>query len=176
MTMTYDNTGAAYDFNTFKDSTAKKLPKRKTEKTAKQADKNKVVSIPQDEIVKIRRRKHNPFKLFIGSAVGLAVTFAVAVIIIGQVQLTELNQQIINKRAQLNNAQSTYTQNQMAIQSNHSTTDIENFAKDKLGMSKAENAQKEFVSLSKGDKAEIAGDANKNFFQKMIDAITGLWS
>ena len=104
------------------------------------------------------------------------MTFAVAVIIIGQVQLTELNQQIINKRAQLNNAQSTYTQNQMAIQSNHSTTDIENFAKDKLGMSKAENAQKEFVSLSKGDKAEIAGDANKNFFQKMIDAITGLWS
>ena len=67
MTMTYDNAGAAYDFNTFKDSTAKKLPKRKTEKTAKQADKNKVVSIPQDEIVKIRRRKHNPFKLFIGS-------------------------------------------------------------------------------------------------------------
>ena len=43
-------------------------------------------------------------------------------------------------------------------------------------MSKAENAQKEFVSLSKGDKAEIAGDANKNFFQKIIDAITGLWS
>ncbi len=176
MTMTFDNRSAAYDLNAFKDSTAKKLPKKKTEHKAKQADKNKVVSLPQDEIVKIRRRKHNPVKLFIGGAVSVAITFAVAVIIIGQVQLTELNQQIITKKAQLSNAQSTYTQNQMAIQSNHSTTDIENFAKDKLGMSKAENAQKEFVSLSKGDKAEISGDANKNFFQKIIDAITGLWS
>jgi archaellum biogenesis protein FlaJ (TadC family) len=115
----------------FKDSTAKKLPKKKTEQQAEKAPKNKVVSLPQDEIVKIRRRKHNPFKLFLGGITGVAVTFAVAVIIIGQVQLTELNQQIINKKALLSNAQSTYTQNQMAIQSNHSTTDIENFAKEK---------------------------------------------
>lgn len=176
MTLTYDNRSAAYDLSLFKDSTAKKLPKKKTEKKVEKTEKNKVVSLPQDEIVKIRRRKHNPFKLFIGSMASLAITFAVAVIIIGQVQLTELNQQIITKKAELSNAQSTYTQNQMAIQSKHSTTDIENFAKEKLGMSKAENAQKEFVSLSKGDKAEISGDANKNFFQKMIDAITGLWS
>lgn len=176
MTLTYDNRSAAYDLNIFKDSTAKKLPKKKTEKQAEKAEKNKVVSLPHEEIVKIRRRKHNPVKLFIGGLGSLAITFAVAVIIIGQVQLTELNQQIITKKAQLSNAQSTYTQNQMAIQSNHSTTDIENFAKEKLGMSKAENAQKEFVSLSKGDKAEISGDANKNFFQKILDAITGLWS
>ncbi len=175
MTLTYDNRSAAYDFNLFKDSTAKKLPKKKTEEKT-QNTKNKVVTIPQDEIVKIRRRKHNPFKLFIGALAGAVITFAVAMIIIGQVQLTELNQQIITKKAELSNAQSTYTQTQMAIQSKHSTTDIENYAKNKLGMSKAENVQKEFVSLSKGDKAEISGDVNKNFFQKIIDAVTGLWS
>lgn len=176
MTLTYDNRSAAYDLNVFKDNTAKKLPKKKTEKQAEKADKNKVVTLPQDELVKIRRRKHNPFKVFVGSVAGAVITLAVAMIIIGQVQLTELNQQIITKKAELSNAQSTYTQNQMAIQSKHSTTDIENYAKDKLGMSKAENVQKEFVSLSKGDKAEISGDVNKNFFQKIIDAITGLWS
>ncbi len=175
MTLTYDNRSTAYDFNLFKDSTAKKLPKKKTEEKT-QNTKNKVVTIPQDEIVKIRRRKHNPFKLFIGAVAGAVITFAVAMIIIGQVQLTELNQQIITKKAELSNAQSTYTQTQMAIQSKHSTTDIENYAKNKLGMSKAENVQKEFVSLSKGDKAEISGDVNKNFFQKIIDAVTGLWS
>lgn len=172
MTMTFDNRSAAYDLNVFKDNTAKKLPKKKTEEKTK----NKVVAIPQDEIVKIRRRKHNPFKIFVGAVASAVITLAVAMIIVGQVQLTELNQQIITKKAELSNAQSTYTQNQMAIQSKHSTTDIENYAKDKLGMSKAENVQKEFVSLSKGDKAEISGDVNKNFFQKIIDAVTGLWS
>jgi cell division protein FtsL len=176
MTLTYDNRSAAYDLNMFKDSTAKKLPKKKTEQQAEKAPKNKVVSLPQDEIVKIRRRKHNPFKLFLGGITGVAVTFAVAVIIIGQVQLTELNQQIITAEETLRNTQSSYTQVQMAVQSKLSTTEIENYAKEKLGMSKAENAQKEFVSLSEGDKAEISEDANQNFFQKIINAFKGLWS
>ena len=176
MAMTFDNRSAAYDLSLFKDNTAKKLPKKKTEKETAQVRKNKVVSIPQDELVKIRRRKHNPFKLFIGAVASAAVTAIVAMIIIGQVTLTELNQQIIQMQAQLSNAQSTYTQNQMAIQSKHSTTDIENYAKDELGMSKAENVQKEFVSLSRGDKAKISKDANRNFFQKIINAFTGLWS
>ena len=64
----------------------------------------------------------------------------------------------------------------MALQSKLSTSEIENFAQDKLGMSKAENVQKEYVSLSEGDKAEVSENANRNFFQKIIDAITGLWS
>ena len=53
---------------------------------------------------------------------------------------------------------------------------IEKYAEEKLGMSKTENAQKEFVSLSKGDKAEISSDANLNIFQKIFNAFTGLWS
>ena len=100
----------------------------------------------------------------------------IAAIIVGQAQLTELNQQIITAQETLENAQSTYTQLQMGIQSKLSTTEIEKYAETKLGMSKTENAQKEFVSLSQGDKAEISGDANLNFFQKIINAITGLWS
>ncbi|MCH5303372.1 MAG: hypothetical protein J1E41_00790 [Ruminococcus sp.] len=176
MAITYDNRSAAYDLNLFKDSTAKKLPKKKTEQQTGEVRRNKVVTIPQDELVKIRRRKHNPFKLFVGAVASVAITIVVAMIIIGQATLTELNQQIILKKAELSNAQSTYTQTQMAIQSKHSTTDIENFAKDKLGMSKVENVQKEFISLSQGDKAEISKDANQNFFQKIINAFTGLWS
>ena len=101
MTLTYDNRSAAYDLNMFKDSTAKKLPKKKTEQQAEKAPKNKVVSLPQDEIVKIRRRKHNPFKLFIGAVMSVAVTFAVAVIIIGQVQLTELNRLFLRRNMSL---------------------------------------------------------------------------
>ena len=165
--MAYEN-NAAYDLNLFRDNTAPKLPKEKTKTKHKRDD--KVVTIPNEEIIKIRRRRHNPFMVFLGSVAGVVIT------IIGQVQLTELNQQIITAEESLRNAQSTYTQNQMAIQSKLSTNEIENYAKEKLGMSKAENAQKEYVSLSKGDKAEISENANQNFFQKIINAFTGLWS
>ncbi len=169
--MAYGNNSAAYNHDFFRDNTAKELPKEKQKQ-----NKSKVVSIPQDALIKIRRRKHNPFRLFVGAVSGALITVIVSVIIIGQVQLTELNQKIINTKEELENARSTYTQSQMAIQSKLSTNQIEEYAQGKLGMSKAENAQKEYVSLSEGDKAEISEDANQNFFQKIINALTGLWS
>ena len=104
------------------------------------------------------------------------ITAIVALIIVGQVQLTELNQQIISTKAELSTAQSTNTQRNMAIQSKLSSSDIEDYAREKLGMTKATNAQKEYVSLSKGDKAEISRAADKNFFEKVWDSISGLWS
>ena len=171
--MVYEN-NAAYKFDMFRDNTAPELPKKKT--AEKHKNDNKVVSIPQEALIKIRRRKHNPFKLFLGSAAAAVVVIIIGAIIVGQVQLTELNQQIITAQETLRNSQSEYTQNQMALQSKLSTSEIEKYAQDKLGMSKAENVQKEYVSLSEGDKAEIFENANRNFFQKIIDAITGLWS
>lgn len=170
--MMYENRNAAYDLNLFKDNTAKELPKKED----KVSRKNKVVNLPQEELMKIRKRKHNPFVLFIGGVATVAITMIVATIIIGQVQLTELNQEVIYAQTKLANAQSTYTQLEMAVQSKLSTAEIENYAENTLGMSKAGNAHKEFVSLSEGDKVEISSEANKNFFQKTIDAIKGLWS
>lgn len=172
--MTYENRNAAYDLDYFKDNTAKKIPKKES-KTEYNKD-NKVVTIPQEEIFKIRKRKHNPFKLFVGGISAAVVTLTIATIIVGQVQLTELNQKVITAQQTLADAESEYTQLQMAVQSKLSTSEIEKYAEEKLGMSKAENAQKEFVSLSKGDKAEISSDANLNIFQKIFNAFTGLWS
>lgn len=171
--MAYEN-NAAYQFDMFRDNTAPELPKEN--KTEKHKQDNKVLTLPREELIKIRRRKHNPFKLFVGSVAAAVVTIIIGAIIVGQVQLTEVNQQIIAAEETLRNTQSSYTQNQMALQSKLSTSEIEKYAQDKLGMSKAENVQKEYVSLSEGDKAEISENANRNFFQKIIDAITGLWS
>lgn len=171
--MAYEN-NAAYNLDLFRDNTAPKLPKK--EKPKKVNPQEKVVTLPKDELIKIRRRKHNPFKIFVGTVAAVAITAIISVIIIGRVQLTELNQQVIAAEEKLSHSQSTYTQNQMAIQSKLSTNEIEKYAKENLGMTKAENAQKEFVTLSTGDKAEISEKANRSFFQKVWDAFTGLWS
>ncbi len=165
-----NNSSEAYNLEMFRSNAAEKLPKKKHN------NKSKVVKIPQDDINRIRRRRHNPLSVLLGATAAVVVAIIISAIIVGRVQLTELNQQIINAKEDLSNANSTYTQVQMAIQSKLSTSEIEKYASEKLGMSKAENAQKEFVSLSEGDKAEISEDANQNFFQKIINAITGLWS
>jgi hypothetical protein len=54
-----------------------------------------------------------------------AVTFVIGAIIMGQVQLTELNQEIVNAQALLADSQSIYTQNQMKLEANLSNEEVE---------------------------------------------------
>lgn len=184
--MAYENKNAAYDLSLFDEDFAyyssSAMPKKKeqesvkkqTAKTVKKA--NNVVTIPQEELHKIRRRKHNPLKLAITSVGAAAVTFVIGAIIVGQVQLTELNQEIVNAQALLADSQSIYTQNQMKLEANLSNEEVERYAEDVLGMTKASNAQKEFVTLSSGDKAEVTAQESENIFTKFIESIQNLWS
>ena len=183
--MAYENRNAAYDLSLFDDtdytsgSTAPERHKKEVHKkdTRKKTGKtNKVVTLPQEELNKIRRRKHNPLKLAVGSIGGMAVALVIGFIIVGQVQLTELNQEIISAKATLADCQSIYTQNQMKVESELSNAEIEEYAENVLGMTKASNAQKEFVTLSGGDKAEVSAQQSENLFTQFIDSIKNLWS
>lgn len=184
--MAYENRNAAYDLSLFDDEVAytsgsaapkrdeQEVHKKQIKKKAKKS--NKVVKLPEEELQKIRRRKHNPLKLAIGSIGGLAVALIIGTIIVGQVQLTELNQEIITAQALLADSQSIYTQNQMKVEANLSNTEIEEYAENVLGMTKASNAQKEFVTLSGGDKAEVSVQKSDNIFTQFIESIKNLWS
>ena len=104
------------------------------------------------------------------------MALVIGTIIIGQVQLTELNQQIINAKETLSDSQSIYTQTEMALQADLTTAEIEEYAENKLGMTKASNTQKEFVSLSGGDKAEVTSPEDENLFTQFINSLQNLWS
>ncbi len=178
------NKNAAYDLSLFDDDTAytagTAAPERKDEtvhkKNANKTRTSKVVSLPEDEINKIRRRRHNPLKLVAGSIGGVAAALIVGIIIVGQVEIAELNDQIVTAQSTLANAQSVYTENQMKVEANLSSSAIEEYAESVLGMTKASNTQKEFVSLSGGDKAEVSLQEDSNIFTQFIDSITNLWS
>lgn len=169
--MAYNKT-SAYDLSLF-DTSAKDL--EKANKKKKKND-SKVVKMPEEEIHKIRFRKHNPVKLVAGTLGVMIIASVIVTIIMGQVQLTELNQQIISAQNELANQQSVYTQTQMAVQSNLSTSGVQEYAEQQLGMTKATNAQKEFVELSQGDKAEIIQEKDNDFFSQISKAISNLWS
>ena len=191
--MAYENRNAAYDLSLFDDSTdyvsGTAVPERyegyigkpgctgTSETHERKRRKNNVVSLPKEELQKNRRRKHNKFKLALGTAGGAVAAVVIGIIIVGQVRLTELNQEVITAKETLANAQSVYTQTQMKLESKLSTSDIEKYAEDTLGMTKATNTQKEFVTLSGGDKAEVsATQESDNIFAQFWNSVQNLWS
>ena len=152
-------------------------PLLKEKKKYIKSRKEKVVSLPKEELQKNRRRRHNKFKIALGTVSGAAATIIIGIIIVGQVRLTELNQEVITAKETLANAQSVYTQTQMKLESKLSTSDIEKYAEDKLGMTKATNTQKEFVTLAGGDKAEVsASQESDNLFTQFWSSVQNLWS
>lgn len=182
--MAHNNNNAAYDLSLFDEETSygSAAPKRDhadaPEKSPSGARKKKakVVQLPEEELQKIRLRRHNPIKIALSTVCALVISAIIGAIIVGQVQLTELNQQVIDAQAKLEDTQSIYIQNQMKVEANLSNAEIEEYVQEKLGMTKASNAQKEFVTLESGDKAEVSSQREENIFTKFIESIKNLWS
>ncbi len=180
----YSRSNLAYDFTLFEEHPSAKMRAKGKDQSAqadsssktKADDKAGDDAAPSGRVKRIRRRKSNFALIAIGVIFGIAVAFIVASIIHGQVQLTELNQEISNAKAELAEQQSVYTQLQMKVDSSISTTTVEDYAKNKLHMTKATNSQKEFINLSDGDKAEVSMSADKNLFESIAEAFTSLWS
>lgn len=165
--MAFLSSNNAYDISVFEDENLENQDLHK---------KNKVVKIPKKKIEQAKRRKRNPLKLTVGFLFSAVVVVVVGMIIYSQVQLTELNQKISEAQETLENSQSEYTQMQMNVDAKYTTSIIEEYAQDKLGMTKANSSQKEFVDLSSGDKAKVIEKEDKSIFDTIVDWISSIWS
>ena len=191
----YSNHNLAYDFSLFEEEQVvrpvKKVKKAEVRPSAKAEKKEKVNKAAANRSAsreagagkstrspeKKKKSGWSGFsRVFLGVIAGLAVIAVIISIIHGQVQLTELNQEIIDARADLAEKQSVYTQLEMKVDSSISTSVVEKYAQENLNMNKAANSQKEFISLSDGDKAEIIVSHNKSLFEIIADALASLWS
>ena len=180
----YSSHNLAYDLTLFEDpyvdGTSAKLRKKSggdaAAKDGGAAEKSEDTRAPGKGRVKTTRRRNKISSIVIGVLLCIAVMANIVSIIHAQVELTELNQEIIDARAALSEQQSIYTQLEMKVDSSISTTAVEQYASENLSMSKANNSQKEFVSLSDGDNAEVTMSEDRNIFQRIIDAIVSLWS
>lgn len=111
-----------------------------------------------------------------GVACGAVLAVMFGCVIMKQAQLTELNQQITNANNKLEEQQSLYIQTQMKVESKYSSDIVEESAQSELGMSRADSYQKEYISLSEGDKAEVSEIGGTNIFETIANAIADLWS
>lgn len=181
----YSHTNLAYDFTLFEEAPVGRISARgrdKHKETAGEGGSDRAQTTTEDRsaekktIRRISRRSSDFARIALAVLFGIAVVFIVASIIHGQVQLTELNQEIVNAKAQLAEQQSIYTQLEMKVDSSISTAVVEDYAKKDLNMTKASNSQKEFVNLSEGDKAEVTISDDKNIFESIAEAFASLWS
>lgn len=105
---------------------------------------------------------------------GIIVTAIVAAIIQGQVQLTEINQQISIATKALSEQESINTQLTMKIDSKYSPTVVEEYARENLGMTKADEYQKEYIKISEGDRAVVTQSSSSNIFEEIVNWFSSL--
>lgn len=154
----------AYDMSLFETELVDIEEKTEDEAAAEKTNKTE----QKKKIKKIR---------FAKSAVVVSViVFFLGLILIGQVRLTELNDQIAGEQTKLEEQKSLYIQTQMKVESKYSSDVVEESAQNQLGMSRADSYQKEYISLSEGDKAEVAASGGSNIFETIANTIAGLWS
>lgn len=163
----YVTAGRGYDLSLFETSgTAAKSPAPKKVKK-KQYNRNNIVELPDAVEDKSLRRKHNVAGLMFGFVIASIIVVMVGAIIHGQVQLAELNQEITDAQTELAQSRSEYVQIQARVDASLSTATVEEFARTQLGMEKATNQQKEYISLSEGDKAEIFTEDEGTVFDEV---------
>lgn len=158
----------AYDFDLFE-------PKRAGEERPRR--KAKIIEIPEEKLEENRRPKHRAVSMFAAFMAFALVASIFGVFVYGQVQLTELTEELNQEQTNLSEQQSAYTDLQLKSDTRYSLGMVETYAKSKLGMNAADQNQVHTVELSSGDKTQVMQQAgSQNFFSKVWDSIRNLLS
>lgn len=160
--MASQKSSEAYDFALFE-------PKRQQEAPQKQ---NNIIELPKEKLEQNRRSRLNPVKAVSGFLALAVMLGIVGTIVYGQVQMTELTEQLNSATKTLDESKSVYTQLKMKSDSQLSLQAVENYATDKLGMKKIEQSQVEPIELSKGDKTQVVKTVeNQNWLTSIWESI-----
>lgn len=152
-----------------------KKPIQKKKSTTISKKNQKVQKNKKQKQVKVKN--HKQLKYFMYLLIGFAVLFAISY----------RNSQINENFAQLKEIQEQYAllqkeneQLEVAIENNLNLSDLEQKAKEQLGMQKATSSQTKYVALPKKDHVEAATEEikieeTKSVFQKIIEYITNIF-
>ena len=147
---------------------------KKEKKTKKQ--KLKVVkNMPRQDIKVSEKQRKKQIKLTIIVLLAIAILFTICY------QNSQINvkfNQIQSQKKELATLKKENEQTEVNIENSLNFSNIEQEAKNRLGMSKLTNKQTVYVTLPKKDyiesaseKVKINEEDNKNWFEKIIDAI-----
>lgn len=148
----------AYDLSLFEERPARSL---------------RVVKPSRKALQEKRRRQR--IQTLLNTAITLlmvtAIGAVVGLMIFNRVQITEINDQIIQKQEELGilESESIRLSNQLAAQI--SAEQVDAYAAEN-GMQKIDAYQLRYITVEAGDKLEIADDGEKDFFESIAAGVT----
>lgn len=162
------NQSSAYNFELFE-------PNRKIEQEPPR--KTNVIELPKEQLEANRHTKVRPFRLVAIFAVFAIIAGIVAAYVNGQVQLSQLSNEMGTAQKTLQEQQDLTAQLKIKSDSKLSMEAVENRASQNLGMQKTTRSQITTVALSKGDRSEVVGGTqNKNWLERAWEAVKGFLS
>lgn len=146
----------------------KKYPKKSTARKTK-------VSKKQIQKAKVKRRLKSKVKIVLYVIIGFAILLAISY---RNSVINEKFTQIKTLKTNLAALEKENEQLEVNIENNLNLKTIEQSAQELLGMQKLENSQKVYINLPKQDYVEpvteeIVEEDNSNWFEKIINFITG---
>ena len=166
------STSNAYDFDLFDSrdhgSAAPKLPEPKAPQ--KQKQKNNVVKLDE-------KHSANTVKMLMNLAVVLIIVGAIGAVVFSQVQLTELTDEINTANESLSQEKSIAIQLEMQAASKLNTEEIEQIAREKLGMEKVADGQTSYISLTQDDEGTVVqAEKAPNLLDRIWQVLQSLFS
>ena len=168
------STSNAYDFDLFDSrdhgSAVPKLPEPKAPQ--KQKQKNNVVKLDEKQLRRSHRHSANTVKMLMNLAVVLVIVGAIGAVVFSQVQLTELTDEI-----SLSQEKSIAIQLEMQAASKLNTEEIEQIAREKLGMEKVADGQTSYISLTQDDEGTVVqAEKTPNLLDRIWQVLQSLFS
>ena len=136
-----------------------------------QKNKDNVVALPQEGLKKSLRKRVLPLQSVMRIVGVLAVCFALAYVVYGQMELTELNDQINAATAQLEETRSVELQLQYTAGRDMTAAEIEEYASTYLGMQKIDPGQITYIELADGNGGTVVQDVSKPWYMQIWDTI-----
>ncbi|MBQ9460539.1 MAG: hypothetical protein IJU51_01275 [Clostridia bacterium] len=164
--MSSKQSGLAYDLSLFEPE-----PAWRHEHKNDKAVKENIVKLNTDRLETPKKKELNfPKMIAVGLIVSIAATVGI-VVLRNNVVINELNEQIHEANTVLENQENLEAQYQLRIDRKLTDEFVQQYAETKLGMTKANANQKEFVSLTDGDKGEVVrGDGKESFLSRFAKA------
>ncbi|MCI8497352.1 MAG: hypothetical protein HFE85_03755 [Clostridiales bacterium] len=155
MNMTHGNT--AYDLSRFE-------PKEERSSAPKRRRKPKY------------RLRHDVPRVLAMLTVMAAAIGIFGFMLYSHVQITELSDQISSAKSDLSQAQSEYDYLNMQVQSKTSLANVEDYARNVLGMKKLDNYQVEYITIKGEAPVETSQDQEGSFWDSIVRAVSDLLS
>jgi len=153
---------AARNINVMPERSPEELPARR----------NNVVQLTEKQLRKARNAGINPLRSVL-SVVAVALVFTLLTFYIyGQVQLTELTENINAAKSELAQLESVEVQLQMKAMADIDVTEIESYARNELQMELVNQKQITYISLNNRDVGEVVANDNGNIFASIWSFLT----